>query len=128
MSIYKVTLYGGYVGLIEAASQEEADKTARCDQGRANVERVTLATEDDIAWVKAMGGPVPKARLPSEWAREGYFVVEGPHMRVGAQINYYDREGIKRQGKVKYYDGENITIDSERTTIVQETFTVRHGR
>lgn len=130
--IYKVQLYGGYVGLIAADSLEAAKKAAMSDQGSANVTSVSLASEEDIAWVKAMDGKIPETkpllRLPSEWAREGFFVVEGPHMRIGANIDYYDHEGCKRQGTVKYYDGKTITIDGERTTIVTETFNVRHGR
>lgn len=128
--IYKVTLYGGYVGLIEADSIEQANKDARCDQGRANVQRVELASEEDVQWVTAIGGPVPKRKrqLPSDWAREGFFVVEADSIRVGANIDYYDRTGCKRQGTVKAYDGKTIVIDGERKTIVTETFNVRFER
>lgn len=128
--IYKVQLYGGYVGLIAADSLVDAQALARCDQGRSNVQSVTLANAEDLAWVKAMGGPVPdiKPKLPSEWAREGYYVVEGRDPKPGMQCDYYDREGIKRQGTVAVYDGASIVIDGERKTIVRETFKVRHGR
>mgnify|MGYP001309149463 CR=1 FL=1 len=128
--IYKVQLYGGYVGLIEAGSLDIANKIARSDQGAANVQSVSLASEEDIKWVKAMGGPIPGVRpkLPSEWAKEGFFCLEGWKPKVGDYCDYYDHAGIKRHGKVAVFNGEVITIDGERTVIVKDTFTVRYGR
>ena len=130
--IYKVVLYGGYVGLISAESMDEAREIAMSEQGSVNVQGVGLASEQDIEWVKGMGGPIPnvkpKPRLPSEWAREGFYVVEGCTPKPGASCDYYDRDGRKRSGTIKAFDGENIVIDGLRTVIVEETFKVRYGR
>lgn len=57
--LYKVSLYGGYVGMISAESLEQAHRIALSEQGSANVQSVTLANKEDIAWVKGMGGQVP---------------------------------------------------------------------
>lgn len=128
--LYKVTLFGGYVGLIAAESIEAAKKQAMSEQGSANVQNVSRASEEDISWVKGMGGPVPgtETKLPSQWAREGYFVVESWRPKAGEHCDYYDRDGCKRQGTVKSYDGKTITIDGERKVILTETFNVRFGR
>ncbi len=133
MNIYAVTLYGGYIGLIQDSSLEAANKQARSDQGSSNVQSVRLATEEEIKWVEAMGGPVPfmptpKTKSPSEWAREGVMVMEGWWPKVGDHCDYYDRDGCKRQGTVTYYDGKIIKIDGEIKVIVKEEFTVRAGR
>lgn len=130
--IYKVVLYGGYVGLIAAVSLEAARKMAMSEQGSSNVQGVALASEEDLAWVKGMGGPIPdikpKSKLPSEWAKDGYYVIEGKRPKVGDSCDYYDREGRKRQGTIKAIDDESITIDGIRTVIIPETFKIRHGR
>lgn len=128
--IYKVTLYGGYIGLISAVSLEEAKKKAMSEQGSANVQMVARASDEDIQWVKAMGGfiPDPMPRLPSEWAKKGYYIVEGCTPKPGMACDYYDREGNKHHGTIKSYDGESITIAGERTVIVVDTFKVKHGR
>lgn len=128
--IYAVTLYGGYVVLIKASSIEQANKLARQDQGSANVQHVALAKPEDIDWVRAMGAPVPELDpvLPSEWARKGFYVVEGRAPKPGSQCDYYDRDGNKRYGTIKSFDGQNIVIDGERVVIVEETFKVRYGR
>lgn len=128
--IYAVTLYGGYVSLVKAFSLEAAHSIACLDDGRSNVQGVRLATKEDIEWVRAIGGAVPKLdpTLPSEWAREGFYVVEGCRPKPGQSCDYYDREGRKRHGTVKSFDGQTITIDGERTVIVPETFNVRYGR
>lgn len=130
MTIYKVELYGGYIGLIEASSLDQANKIARGDQGAANVQRVVAATEEDLNWIRAMGGRIPSSepKLPSQWAKEGYFVLEGWRPKIGEHCDYYDRDGIKRQGTVKEYDGTTIVIDGERKVIVTETFEVRGRR
>lgn len=130
MTIYKVELYGGYIGLIEAKSLDQANKIARSDQGSANVQRVAEASEEDLSWVIAMGGRIPSSepKLPSEWAKEGIFDIGKWKPKVGDHCDYYDREGKKRQGTVKAYDGKTITIDGERTVIVTETFEVRGRR
>ena len=57
--IYRVNLYGGYIGLIAADSIELARKQAMSEQGSANVTNVSLARPEDIEWVKTMGGAVP---------------------------------------------------------------------
>lgn len=118
--------------MIDANSLEEANKVARQDEGRANVQLVRLATKEDISWVEAMGGRVPsiasRPKLPSEWAKEGYFCLEGWKPKIGDHCDYYDREGRKRQGTVKAFDWETIVIDGERKITVEETFKVRSGR
>lgn len=123
--IYKVVLYGGYVGLIAAVSLEAARKMAMSEQGSSNVQGVALADDHDIEWVKGVGGPIPnvkpRSRLPSEWAKDGYFVIEGKRPKVGDPCDYYDREGRKRSGTIAAIDGERIDIDGERTIIVKET-------
>lgn len=129
--IYKATLYGGYVYLIKASSYEDARKEALSEQGSCNVQHVELATQEDIDWVKAMGGVVPELDpvLPSEWARRGFYVVEaGSRPKVGARCDYYDRDGIKREGTIKGYDGKTIVIEGERKVYVTDTFEIRHGR
>lgn len=130
--IYAVTLYGGYVTLIKACLLEEANELARIDEGRANVQSVRLATKEDIQWFRGMGGAVPKLdpTLPSEWAREGVYVVEGCTPKPGMSCDYYDRDGCKRHGTIKEFNpiAGVITIDGERTVIVTETFNVRYGR
>jgi hypothetical protein len=130
--IYAVEIHGGFISLIAADSFEQARKQALADDGSGNVKSVKLASEEDIDWVRAMNGYVPelksKPTLPSEWAQQGYFVLEGWRPEVGAWCDYYDREGKKRQGTVKAFDGTTITIDGERTVIVTETFKVRQGR
>jgi hypothetical protein len=135
MSIYKVNLFGGYIGLISANSLTEAKKKAMSEQGSANVQSVYPADPEDIDWVRRMGGVVPSevSKLPSEWAKDGYFVVEknrtnGTIPKPGQLCDYYDREGIKRSGTITHFDGQTIRIDSERKTIVKEEFTVRYGR
>jgi hypothetical protein len=128
--LYKVTLFGGYCGLIAASSLAEAKKVAMSEQGSSNVQYVAPATREDLEWVKGMGGHIPKMKptRPSEWAKEGVYVVEGFLPKPGMDIDYYDRDGCKRQGIIKSYDGETIVIDGLRTVIVEETFKVRHGR
>lgn len=128
MNIYKVNLYGGYIGLLAAASLEEARKKAMSEQGSANVTNVSLASENDIEWVRGMGGRVPetKRKLPSEWAKEGYFVTkQGKRPVPGTSCDYYDREGNKQSGTITKFDGQRIWIDGERTVIVKEEFMVR---
>ena len=49
-------------GIREARSLRSAEVTARREAGTYNEPRVRLATEADIAWVKAMGGWVPEAK------------------------------------------------------------------
>lgn len=127
-NVYKVVLHGGFVGLIGADSLEQARRTANLEQGLTNVSSVSMATEQDIEWVMALGGKVPKL-LPSEWAREGYFCIQGGWKpKVGDPCDYYDHDGNKRQGIVKAYDDKAIVIEGERKTIVTETFKVRFGR
>lgn len=128
--IYAVSLYGGYMFLLKAPTLEAAKKEALADQGASNVQHVKLAHIDDINWVKGMGGAVPELDpvLPSEWAQKGYYVVEGYRPKPGMHCDYYDRDGIKRQGTIKSYDGEMIVIDGLRTITVEETFKVKHGR
>lgn len=127
--IYKVNLYGGYIGLIAAIDLDSARKKAMSEQGSANVTNVSLATPEDIDWVKAMGGLVPKIRnkLPSEWAKEGYYITKRKP-KVGDFCDYYDREGNKRVGTITAFDGQNIKIDGERTIIVKDTFKVIYER
>lgn len=68
-------------------------------------------------------------KLPSEWAREGYYVIEGAWSpKPGQNIDYYNSHGNKCQGVIKAYDGKTITIDGERKITVTETFKVRFGR
>lgn len=128
--LYTATLYGGYCYLIKASSLEAANKQAMSESGSINVQGIRLANAEDIQWVTAMGGQVPELdpTLPSEWARKGFFVVEGSHMRIGAHIDFYDHTGCKRQGTVKAFDGKTIKIDGERKVIVEETFNIRYGR
>lgn len=133
MPIYKVNLFGGYLGLIAAKDLADARRKALSDQGSANVQNVSLALEEDIEWVRMMGGVVPheQPKLPSEWARDGFFVVEnnnGYKPKVGQACDYYDREGIKRSGTITYFDGKTIKIDGERQVVVKEEFSVRYGR
>ena len=128
MKIYKAVLYGGYVGLLMANSLEEARKSALSEQGSSNVQSVSLASEDDINWVKTMGGFVPELppRLASEWACKGYYLTSNRRrIKIGQCCDYYDRNGIKRSGTIKAYDGDTITIAGERTVIVDETFKVK---
>lgn len=128
--LYTATLYGGYCYLVKASSIDNARKQALSEQGSCNLQHIAPASDEDIEWVRAMGGQVPELEptLPSEWARKGFFVVEGPHMRIGAHIDYYGHDGCKRQGTVTAYDGETIEIAGEHKVIVTEVFNVRHGR
>lgn len=59
MGLYYVETGCG-CGLREASSIEQAKRAALREVGTMNgVEAVRLATGDDIAWVRAMGGFVP---------------------------------------------------------------------
>lgn len=133
--IYKVELFGGYVGLIDADSLEEANIKARIDQGRANVERVALANDEDIQWNRGMGGQVTRPKLCSEWAMDGCFAINQYAPNVGDDCDYYDRQGVKRQGLVVALEDGEITFDSVRRVagpkpslkVVTETFKIRYG-
>jgi hypothetical protein len=62
MKMYKASLHNGTVGLYWAANHGNAVKQALEDEGRSNVRSVEDATDEDIAWVRAMGGYVPRVR------------------------------------------------------------------
>jgi len=62
MKIYYVELYGGRCGLRVAASLGQATREALKTEGSNNVSGVSLATDEEISWVKAMGGYVPDVK------------------------------------------------------------------
>lgn len=70
--------------------------------------------------------PIPK--LPSQWAKEGYYVVERWIPTVGQECDYYGPDGNKYFGKIVKYDGKEISIEGERRVFVTDTFKVRFGR
>ena len=131
MKIFKVTLYGGYCYLEMATSYENARKQALSQDGSANVQHVEIATDEDVAWVRGMGGKVPELPTkPSEWAKKGYYVVDGWTPKVGERCDFYNHKGEKRPGIVKEYNpmAGTITIDEERIVLFPQTFTIRYGR
>lgn len=60
MPMYYVTAYGGRCGLMMARNLEHARSKALREVGTNNFQSVEKATEQQIAWVEAMGGRVPK--------------------------------------------------------------------
>ena len=58
--LFKVTLIDGNIGLTAANTLGEARKIAFCENGTNNLRHVEVATEEDIEWVNAMNGYVPK--------------------------------------------------------------------
>lgn len=56
---YVVKLYGGMMGIIRATSLKNAKNLAIKEQGTMNVASICKAKEEDINWVKAMGGHIP---------------------------------------------------------------------
>lgn len=63
MPVYAVSAYGGRIGLIAANSLRDAERSAKRDVGLDNFQSVKLATKDDVAWVRSMGGYVPAEAL-----------------------------------------------------------------
>jgi len=55
---YYVSLVGGICGIRTAANLQQAKRNALREDGTNNVEYVRPATEEDVAWVTAMGGGV----------------------------------------------------------------------
>lgn len=62
MPIYYVEAYGGNCGLRFAKNIQQAQADALREVGTDNFKSVTVATKDQIARVKAMGGFVPEER------------------------------------------------------------------
>ena len=60
MKVYTVELWGGHIGLVTAETLKKAKCEAIDEEGKNNVSDVRLATEEEIEWVRAMGGYVPK--------------------------------------------------------------------
>lgn len=58
--MYYFELYGGFMGILKASSIVQARSRARAYYGTHNmsVSSVRRATEDDVAWHRAMGGGV----------------------------------------------------------------------
>ncbi len=67
MKLYTVTLIGERVGLVAADTLREAKQEAAEANGRNNILSVTLATEEEIEWVRSMGGFVPTVETPDPW-------------------------------------------------------------
>lgn len=60
MKLYYVTMKGGYCMLTEGSDDiAEAQDKIYYAEGYNNVQSVRVATEEDIRWVRAMGGYVP---------------------------------------------------------------------
>jgi hypothetical protein len=59
MKLYVVSAYGR-IGLRAASTLNAARKSAIADVGLDNFESIRPATEEDVAWVRGMGGHVPK--------------------------------------------------------------------
>jgi len=55
-SWFKVSLFGGYMTLIQAACLDDAVTAAYRSEGVNNVQSVSYATEEDISWFSSMGG------------------------------------------------------------------------
>lgn len=72
--------------------------------------------------------PLKPQKLPSQWAQEGYYVVERWTPKVGQECDYYGLDGNKYFGKIVKYDGKEISIEGERKVFVTDTFKVRFGR
>jgi hypothetical protein len=62
--LIKVTLFGGYKGLIAARTLKAGLAQALRDEGASNVQRVELASEADVAWIRGMGGRIPTDSYP----------------------------------------------------------------
>jgi len=68
MKFWNVELAGGNMTIVKAMTIEDAKRWAMEEFGRYMSPRVSEATEDDVAWTKAMGGTIHEA-LPY-WRKE----------------------------------------------------------
>jgi len=55
--MFYVELQNGHCGL-----SNDTEASIRRQEGSNNIKRITKATKDQIAWVRAMGGYVPENR------------------------------------------------------------------
>lgn len=62
MNLYYVELEWG-CGLRAAANQAKAKRDALEEEGSRNFKSIRLATQEDVAWIKGMGGIVPEGRV-----------------------------------------------------------------
>lgn len=53
---------------------------------------------------------IENPKFPSEWAINGYFLVQRYIPRVGDECDFYTRQGEKETGLIKFYDGQTIKI------------------
>lgn len=63
MNLYVVRLVNGNIGIVAAKDLASAWKDAQWSTGADNVADVRAATQDDVDWVRSMGGRVPKGRI-----------------------------------------------------------------
>ena len=62
MPLYYVEIEGGRCGIREAKNKQQAWADLRRAEGTNHAKGVRIATKDDIAWVKGMGGYIPERR------------------------------------------------------------------
>jgi hypothetical protein len=62
MPLYLVTLHGGTQTVVSCTNVQQARKEAQQECGSRNVQFVTKATKEDVAWHRAMGGYVPEEK------------------------------------------------------------------
>lgn len=59
MKMFYIELYSGHCALLKAKDLNEARHVAEHYNGKENIKDVRKATQDDIDWIRAMGGWVP---------------------------------------------------------------------
>ena len=59
MKTYFIELYNGHCTLLKAKDLDEATNVCWHYNGKSNTKLVRPATQDDIDWIRAMGGWVP---------------------------------------------------------------------
>jgi hypothetical protein len=57
--LYVIELHNGLIGLAAARNLQSARKTALTENGSNNFKSVRKATDQDVSWVRTMGGRVP---------------------------------------------------------------------
>lgn len=60
--LYAIKTYGGYIRIEMARTKNQARKSAEQFFSGSEIKEVSPATEEEIAWVKAMGGHVPEKK------------------------------------------------------------------